>query len=155
MVCWCETNDKAKTKAIADGQQKVKVLTSTIEMYSASAASLKEEIAQGQKDIAANTQELTEATAIREKENKEFAENEKQQMSSVSGLTNAIKSISARTGMALRQQSLMQVDGGFQGLSESLAESLSKVDASDARLRQLGIPPKERRLVQAFLQSKA
>merc|ERR1719428_2787641 len=96
MVCWCETNDKIKTKAIADGQQSVKTLTAAIEQYSASAASLKEEIVQGNKDIAANTQELNEATAIREKEKAEFKESEKQQISSVGGLTNAIKSIGAK-----------------------------------------------------------
>lgn len=147
MICWCETNDKSKTKAISDGQQKVKVLTAAIEQYSNSATSLKEEISQGQKDIAANMQELSEASAIRDKEQAEFAENEKQQASSVSGLTNAIKSIGARTGMALRQQSLMQVDGELEGLSS--------IDASDAKLRQMGIPPKQRRMVQAFLQSKS
>merc|ERR1719321_2403888 len=32
---------------------------------------------------------------------------------------------------------------------------LSKIDASDSNLRQLGISPKQRRMVQAFLQSKA
>merc|ERR1719460_229829 len=48
--------------------------------------------------------------------------------------------------MAFRQQSLMQVDGELEGLS--------MIDASDAKLRQMGIPPKQRRMVQAFLQSK-
>merc|ERR1719316_2112095 len=31
MACWCETNDKEKTKAIADNTQKIKELTATIE----------------------------------------------------------------------------------------------------------------------------
>merc|ERR1719277_136182 len=31
MACWCETNDKAKTKAIADAEAKLSQLESTIE----------------------------------------------------------------------------------------------------------------------------
>merc|ERR1719420_949078 len=31
MACWCETNDKEKTKAIADAEAKIKDLTTTIE----------------------------------------------------------------------------------------------------------------------------
>merc|ERR1719326_2116156 len=37
LVCWCETNDKEKTKAIADGVQSIKELTSTVQESTASA----------------------------------------------------------------------------------------------------------------------
>merc|ERR1719487_636262 len=76
MVCWCETNDKGKTKAIADNTQKDTTLSANIEEYTSSAATLKEEIAQLAKDIEGNTKELAEATAIREKENAEFTADE-------------------------------------------------------------------------------
>merc|ERR1719486_291408 len=55
MLCWCETNDKAKTKAIADNTQKDATLGPAIEEYTSSAATLKEEIEQLAKDIVANT----------------------------------------------------------------------------------------------------
>merc|ERR1719171_147319 len=44
MACWCETNNKAKTKAIADGDMKSKDLQSAIEEYTAKSAQLKVDI---------------------------------------------------------------------------------------------------------------
>merc|ERR1719281_515771 len=38
--CWCETNDKEKTKAIADGEQRIADLTAAIEEYTSKAAQL-------------------------------------------------------------------------------------------------------------------
>merc|ERR1719335_658670 len=40
MACWCETNDKEKTKAIADAEAHIKDLTSKIEEMSAASARL-------------------------------------------------------------------------------------------------------------------
>ena len=45
MGCWCETNDKAKTKSIADAEQTISDLTAAIEGFTASAAKLNTEIA--------------------------------------------------------------------------------------------------------------
>merc|ERR1719335_2047957 len=44
MACWCETGDKQKAKAIADGQQKSSDLTASIEEYTAKSAQLKSDI---------------------------------------------------------------------------------------------------------------
>merc|ERR1719218_437523 len=68
MVCWCETNEKEKTKAIADADAKDKGLTSEIEERSARFGVLATEIAATKKLIAEETQALAEATALREKE---------------------------------------------------------------------------------------
>merc|ERR1719217_1372714 len=35
MACWCETNDKEKTKAIADAEARIEDLTSAIESLTA------------------------------------------------------------------------------------------------------------------------
>merc|ERR1719439_550409 len=43
MGCWCVTNDKAKTKSIADAEQAISDLTSAIEGYTASSAKLNTE----------------------------------------------------------------------------------------------------------------
>merc|ERR1719389_745987 len=40
LACWCETNDKEKTKAIADAEAHIQDLTSTIEELSATSARL-------------------------------------------------------------------------------------------------------------------
>merc|ERR1719375_1533232 len=67
MACWCETNDKEKTKAIADGKQKIVELTSTIEQSAASAKRLETEIQTLTANIAELSQALVEAEDIRAK----------------------------------------------------------------------------------------
>merc|ERR1712196_10697 len=44
IVCWCETNEKEKTKAIADGKTKIADLTKEIEDLTAKSAQLTNEI---------------------------------------------------------------------------------------------------------------
>merc|ERR1719329_1430837 len=44
LACWCETNDKEKTKSIADAEGKIKDLTVQIEELSASSSRLNTEI---------------------------------------------------------------------------------------------------------------
>merc|ERR1719297_758348 len=38
MACWCETNDKEKTKSIAEAEARIEKLTTTIEEYTAASA---------------------------------------------------------------------------------------------------------------------
>merc|ERR1719183_1675442 len=45
MGCWCETNDKIKTQAIADGKERIDKLTAAIEETAANSARLNTEIA--------------------------------------------------------------------------------------------------------------
>merc|ERR1719515_599235 len=40
IACWCETNDKEKTKAIADAEARISDLTSKIEELTANSARL-------------------------------------------------------------------------------------------------------------------
>merc|ERR1719199_2092344 len=44
LACWCETNDKEKTKAIADAEARISDLTTEIEQLSALSARLNTEI---------------------------------------------------------------------------------------------------------------
>merc|ERR1711990_1004845 len=44
LACWCETNDKEKTKAIADAEAKIEDLTNKIEELTANSARLNTEI---------------------------------------------------------------------------------------------------------------
>jgi TolA-binding protein len=45
MVCWCESGDKEKTKAIADAEARIMQLQATIEEMAATSTRLSEEIA--------------------------------------------------------------------------------------------------------------
>jgi len=90
MVCWCETNEKEKTKAISDAEALDKELGSEIEARAAKFGEQATEIARLKKQIAVDTDSLKKATAIREKEAAEFSETEKDLMQSVTNVNNAI-----------------------------------------------------------------
>merc|ERR1719399_2209556 len=66
--CWCETNEKEKTKASAINTQRITDLTSAIEEMTAKSAQLKVDIGESEKQVAAAETSLEEATSIREKE---------------------------------------------------------------------------------------
>merc|ERR1719160_1532234 len=44
MGCWCETNDKEKTKAISEAESRIESLNSAIEEYTGKSGRLNEEI---------------------------------------------------------------------------------------------------------------
>merc|ERR1719159_942421 len=72
LACWCETNDKDKTRTIADAKNSVASLTASVEQNTALASRRETEIAALTEEAAALTKALGEAKAIREKQNDEF-----------------------------------------------------------------------------------
>merc|ERR1719434_103357 len=72
MACWCETNDKEKTKAIADAESRISDLTTKIEDLTAASSRLNTEIKNLESEVAKNQEALDKATAIREKQLAEF-----------------------------------------------------------------------------------
>merc|ERR1719162_89876 len=72
LACWCETNDKEKTKSIADAEAHITDLTSQIEELSATSARLNTEIKNLEKEVAGNQKALDTATAMRTTELAEF-----------------------------------------------------------------------------------
>merc|ERR1719437_61161 len=54
MACWCETNDREKTKAIKDAEARISALTTKIEEYTAMRARLATEIKNTEKEVAEN-----------------------------------------------------------------------------------------------------
>merc|ERR1719183_1792508 len=88
--CWCETNDREKTKAIADAQTRIQKLNADIEKFAGTSSTLSTEIANLQAEVAANTKALETATALREKQLAEFTEEEKDMLGSISSLGSAV-----------------------------------------------------------------
>merc|ERR1719343_716471 len=78
MACWCETNDKEKTKSIAEAEAHIEVLTVKIEELTATSAQLNTEIKNHEKEVAKNQEALDKATALREKQLAEFNAEEKE-----------------------------------------------------------------------------
>merc|ERR1719262_1124986 len=105
MVCWCETNEKEKTKAIADAEAKDKALVAEIATRSARYGVLSTEIANMKEQIAEDTAALKEATEIREKEAAEFMGQEKETVQALTNVKNAIRVLSR-----VNSASLLQVD---------------------------------------------
>merc|ERR1719236_150975 len=103
MACWCATNDKAKTKAIAEAETRIADLTSKIEELTANSARLGTEIKNLEKEVAANQAALDQATAIREKQLAEFNAEEKDLLESISALKAAITVLSKHHGGSLFQ----------------------------------------------------
>merc|ERR1719191_2320461 len=88
--CWCETNDKEKTKAISDAEQHIADLTAVIESYTSTSAELNTQIEHLEKEVAKNQRGLDQATALRAKQLAEFNSEEKDMLQSISALKSAV-----------------------------------------------------------------
>merc|ERR1719326_697410 len=90
IACWCETNDKEKTKSIAEAEAKISDLTSKIEELTALSARLTSEIKNLETEVSKLQEGLDQATAIREKELSEFNDEEKDLLESITARKSAI-----------------------------------------------------------------
>jgi hypothetical protein len=145
MACWCETNDKEKTKSIAEAEARIEDLTTKIEELTANSARLNTEIKNLEKEVAANQEALSKATAIREKQLAEFNAEEKDMLESISALKAAVTVLSKHHGGAFLQVPRSHV----LGVATTLQHELSQ----HASLLQGVLTPSERRTVAAFVQS--
>jgi len=122
LACWCETNDKGKTKSIADAETRIKDLTVQIEELSAASSRLNTEIKNLDKEVAENQAALDSATAIRQKELAEFNAEEKDLLQSIDALKNAIQVLSKHNSAAF-----LQLDGAnMQGVASTLQYQLAR-----------------------------
>jgi len=147
VACWCETNDKEKTKSIAEAEERIDSLTTKIEELTANSARLNTEIKNLEKEVAANQDSLAKATALREKQLAEFNAEEKDMLEAISALKAAITVLSKHHG-----GSLLQLPRSHAlGVAATLQFQLSK----HAPLLEGVLTPKERRAAAAFIQSPA
>merc|ERR1719379_1567882 len=77
MACWCETNEKEKTKAIADATKHIEDLTVSIESLTAASTRLSQEIKVLEKEVNKNQGTLAKNTEMRMKDQGEFQMEEK------------------------------------------------------------------------------
>jgi len=121
MVCWCETNEKEKTKAISDAEALDKELMAEIGSRAAKFGEAATEIARLKKQVAADSASLKEATAIREREAAEFSQTEKDLMQSVSNVRNAIEVLSKHHSGA----SFAQIDASVMSSMRAIMRDLA------------------------------
>merc|ERR1719324_606120 len=146
MACWCETNDKEKTKAIADAEAHIQDLTATIEELAATSARLSTEIKNLEKEVAENQEALDQAKAMRAKELAEFNAEEKDALLNIQALKNAIIVLSKHNpGASLLQISATQ--------TQDVATMLAGIMARNAVMFDGVLTPSQKRIVNAFVQS--
>jgi septal ring factor EnvC (AmiA/AmiB activator) len=145
MACWCETNDKEKTKSIADAEARISDLTTKIEELTANSARLNTEIKNLEKEVAANQDALDKATSIREKELAEFNAEEKDLLGSISALKAAITVLSKHHGGSFLQLPRSHVLGIATTLQHEMQKHASILDGVLTR--------SERRAATAFIQA--
>jgi chromosome segregation ATPase len=139
MVCWCETNDKEKTKAIADAEQWITDLGAQIEELTGLSARLSAEITTLNSEVAENSDALDKATAMREKELAEFTANEADSLASITSLGSAVDTLS-------KHNSLVQT-------SEEMRAALSHTVKKHSAMVGNMLMPSERRTLNAFVQA--
>merc|ERR1719421_2763426 len=139
-ACWCETNDKAKVKAIADAEKKIKTLTATMEELKAKSAQMTTDIATLEGAISKGKKSLAEASEVRDKELAEFNQQDKDAIVSIKGLHSAVETLKKHNAAALSQEALLQ-----------LRQTLPR-HVSHEQLRMLGLAPKAQRFAASFLQ---
>jgi len=145
LACWCETNDKEKTKSIADAEARIADLTTKIEELTANSARLNTEIKNLEKEVASNQAALDKATAIRQKELAEFNEEEKDLLGSISALKSAVTVLS-------KHNSLLQMP---ESHVVGVAASIQNVMQKHASLLEGVLTHSERKAVSAFIQAPA
>merc|ERR1719443_2583034 len=120
LACWCETNDKDKTKAISDGNDKSASLTASIEKNTALASTREAEIAALTDEAAALTKALEEAKALREKQNDEFNMTEKDLIQSIHSLKNAVMQLGKTQGEQPAEELLQKQENSLLQVAQAL-----------------------------------
>jgi len=143
MGCWCETNDREKTKSISDAEQRISDLGASIEELTANSARLNTEVENLNKEVGKNEQALDQATALRKKQLAEFNEEEKDMLQSITSMKGAVVALSKH-----HEASFIQTSSVLE-IAVMLQQQLRKHRAIFAE----AISPVQRKAVAAFVQS--
>jgi hypothetical protein len=128
MVCWCETNEKEKVKAISDAEAKDKDLSAEIESRAARFGSVSTEIEAMKKQIVEDKAALEQATAIREKEAAAFRGNEKDTVQAIANLKNAVGVLKKHQGgdsNKISGSAFIQMDASLMSSIRSVLRDVS------------------------------
>merc|ERR1719272_1928407 len=107
MQCWCTTNDREKTQAIGDAEERIRQLRALIEEKVGASFQFSTELDSLNKHLANNNHALGEATSARNKQLAEFNAEEKDLLASITSVGDAIIALSKHQGTK-HQGSLLQ-----------------------------------------------
>jgi len=145
-ACWCETNDKEKTKAIADAEARINDLNIAIEELTAASVRLNKEIKILEKEVSENQASLAKATALREKDLSEFNEGEKDLLQSIGALKAAIVVLSKHHPSALLQGRMSA------GQVMQVALTLQHEMQNHGELLEGVLSPTQQKKIEAFIE---
>merc|ERR1719515_380250 len=145
LACWCESTEKDKTKVNVDAKVNIERLKRKIDENTELTVNLALEIKNLEASIYSLNESLSKAAAIRMKELAEFNEEEKNLISSIKSLKDAI--------IVLKKHStLVQVDEASQTDMLSVSAALEQAMQKHAELLGGVLTPSQRRMAAAFVQ---
>merc|ERR1719515_469541 len=145
LACWCESTEKDKTKVNVDAKVNIERLKRKIDENTELSVNLALEIKNLESQIYTLNGSLDKASAIRMKELAEFNEEEKNLISSIKSLKDAI--------IVLKKHStLVQVDEASQTDMLSVSAALEHAMQKHAELLGGVLTPSQRRMAAAFVQ---
>merc|ERR1719316_2672927 len=149
MMCWCTTNDKAKTVAISDAEASIASMTASIEAFTASSSKLNTEIENLEKELAENNAALDKATAVREKELAEFNAEEKSSLGTIASLKGAVGALAKHHDSAFLQSETTEDSMDIIKVVSDLHAALHRESSAVAHM----LTPKQKKGIEAFTQS--
>jgi len=126
MGCWCETNDKEKTKAVGDGESRVNSLGSEIQSLTSTSARLNAEIKDLTSEVTKNDKALDSATALRKKQLAEFNAEEKDMLASITSMKGAVTALSKHHESSFLQESTSHRSSSASALHALMRRQLQK-----------------------------
>jgi len=145
MVCWCETNEKEKTQAIATAEATIAELQAEIEERAAGFGKVSAEIANLKKQIAEDTAALKTAVSLRENEQGEAMGEEKELVQAITNLKNAIAVLSRHQGESLAQMDAPLLSGLKVVLHDVAAKHEEMLARSDSHTAFIAIGSKNKK----------
>jgi hypothetical protein len=142
LACWCETNDKEKTTAIAEQEEHITSLTSLIEELTATSSKLTTEIKNLEHETAKNQEALDKATEMRQKDLADFNAEEKDVLQSIGAMKSAIVVLSKHNSfLQIPEETLLTMASNLQWAMHKHGDLLRKITT-----------PQQHKAVTAFLQ---
>merc|ERR1719161_3031776 len=115
-MCWCKTGGETLKKSIADAEAKIPEVLADLKEAEAEKTRLEAEVIQHKKDRADAKAAMAEATAIREKEAKAYAEENAEFLANLAAIEKAVAAL--EKGMGLASAKAASLPTGMGKLSE-------------------------------------
>jgi len=127
--CYCDTNEADKKESISSLGKKIEILTSRIEELQGDNGELSTACAELTADIAANKQALSDAKAVRSKQNKAFKDFKSDSEQAIDQMKDALDTLSAVGGDQTKSagadtKQFMAKDAALMGLKTQVEKAL-------------------------------